>query len=278
MSYQPDEAVTLRALQVRAASRDNQYKSLMELTRRGLESTADNFGVAHAGLSAHDLACRIVDVLYPDAQAPVQSGDPNTIQAQMATAADRQRYAYMTGSLNDEAEPIGNWLGDPDDESVASWPIDVPERMAGVGYKRADGTICPLDSDGSVMLSGWGPEKVRFLLVSLAPFFEADYIKQFAIDLYMAAAADNSRSMVDKIVAFLNEQNWLDDASEAYLDEHPVAAQPSAEPIYDKTATDTGNWSHDKLTEYPTVGTGEGDAPTEIINTGEINQYKPGPY
>jgi hypothetical protein len=278
MSYQPDEAAVMRALKVRSKNRDNQYVSLMELSRRGLEGSADQFGVVHEGISSHDVACRVVDVMYPEANAgPATKFNTSndTMLAQEATAADRQRYAYMTGDLNDEAEPIGSWV-----EPGGAWPVDVPERMAGVGYKRGDGTICPLDSEGSVLLSGWGPEKVRFLLVSLAPFFDADYVKEFVLALTVAAHQGQYNLINELVRDFVRTQNWTEDAEEAILSEAPVAAKPSDEPIYDQAAQQTGGWLTDnQAKEYPTVGTGDsGDAPTEVISTGEINQYKPGPY
>jgi hypothetical protein len=181
----------------------------------------------------------------------------DTMIAQAATAADLHRFRDV--------------VGEPTEEPGDTWPVDVPEGMAGVGYKAADGSVHFLDSEGSVLLSGWGPEKVRFLLVSLSQFFDGDYIKQLMTDLYVAVCDDSER-VRDLVVEVLNDNGWLDEASEVYAE-----VQASRQPIYTKTASDTDSWATGGVPqEYPVVGTG--DAPTEVIDTGEINQYKPGPY
>lgn len=266
--YQPDESTVLAALQKRAARRSDSYISLMSSSRETIDRLGTDHGIQIVNRSMHDIVCDLVDGMYPESHAgqsvkasrdvPAQFDD--TMIAQAATKADLHRFRDVVG------EPI--------EEPGDAWPVDVPEGMAGVGYKAADGTICPLDSEGSVLLSGWGPEQVRFLLVSLSQFFEGDYVKQFMIELYAALYDDSEHARI-MVVQLLNDQGWLDEASAAYAD-----AQARRQPIYNKTASDTDSWTTGgSAQEYPVVGTGDsGDAPTEVISTGEINQYKPGPY
>jgi hypothetical protein len=268
MPYQPTEATLLKGLQQRAASRESQYASLMGLARPSFETTARNYGVPFEGRVPHEIACDIVDVLYPEAHDASQAAQnvvsgPNlfndTMLAQAATTADLHRFRDVIG--------VEQLTMEPDD----NWPIDVPERMAGVGYKAADGTICPLDSEGSVLLSGWGPDQVRFLLVSLSQFFDGDYVRKLMTDLYIAVC-DGIEEVRVVVVEALNEQGWLDEASAAYAD-----VQARRQLIYNKTANDTDSWTTDSVAqEYPVVGTG--DAPTEFIEAINQNQYKPGPY
>jgi hypothetical protein len=259
--YQPDESTVLAALQRRAGRRSDSYISLMSSSRETIDRLGNDHGIQIVNRSMHDIVCDLVDAMYPESHAG-QTATPSVVMqnpdvlaqfddtmiAQPPTAADLHRFRDVVG------EPI--------EEPGDAWPIDVPERMAGVGYKAADGTICPLDSEGSVLLSGWGPEQVRFLLVSLS---------QLMTDLYIAVC-DGSERVRDLVVEVLNDQGWLDEASEAYAE-----VQASRQPIYTKTASDTDSWATGGVPqEYPVVGTG--DAPTEVISTGEINQYKPGPY
>jgi len=264
MSYQPNESALLRALQRRATSRENQYVSLMELGSHSFETAARNHGVPFEGRTPHEIACDIVDVMYPETHgdsSAVQSdvtSDPNkfddTMFAQAATADDERRYGYVLGDLKDN-----------------NWPVDVPERQAGVGYRRQDGTVVPLDSEGSALLSGWGPEQVRFLLVSMAPFFEVDYIKQFVLDMFVAAHQGQYGEVYTTLQSLLRDQRWVEDAEQAVLSELPVQSEPVDGP---PTWTATS-----QATEFPVVGTGNpGDAPTEVINTGEIGQYRPEGY
>lgn len=266
--YQPDESTVLAALQRRAARRSESYISLMSSSRETIDRLGTDHGIQIVNRSMHDIVCDLVDEMYPESHAG-QSTTPSVVMqnpdvlaqfddtmiAQAATAADLHRFRDVVGDSTEQN----------------TWPVDVPERVAGVGYKAADGTICPLDSEGSVLLSGWGPEKVRFLLVSLSQFFDGGYIKQLMIDLYIAVC-DGSEQVRDLVVEVLNDQGWLDEASAAYAD-----TQAQQQPIYTKTASDTDSWSTGGAAlEYPVVGTG--DAPTEVIDTGEINQYKPNPY
>lgn len=271
MSYQPDDTVTMQALKARTRNRDNQYVSLIETTWKGLVKAASQFGVPTDGRLPHVIACDIVDKMYPDvlvSQADMVAQNPDTVYAQTATAYDQHRFRDVLGH---------------DDAGVA-WPVDVPERQAGVGYKRADGTVVPLDSEGSVLLSGWGPEQVRFLLVSVAQFFDGDYIKEFVLGLDLAARRGDLNLMTDMVGAFIAEQNWSEDAEQSDLSENPEPISEDPEvtgywrPAEEVAEQGLPAWNEATHTEYPTVGTGNSDAPTEVISTGEINQYKPGPY
>jgi hypothetical protein len=268
--YQPDESTVLAALQRRAARRSDSYISLMSSSRETIDRLGNDHGIQIVNRSMHDIVCDLVDDMYPESHAG-QSATPSVVMqnpdvlaqfddtmiAQAATAADLHRFRDV--------------VGEPTEEPGDTWPVDVPEGMAGVGYKAADGSVHFLDSEGSVLLSGWGPEKVRFLLVSLSQFFDGDYIKQLMTDLYVAVCDDSER-VRDLVVEVLNDNGWLDEASEVYAE-----VQASRQPIYTKTASDTDSWATGGVPqEYPVVGTG--DAPTEVIDTGEINQYKPGPY
>lgn len=263
MTYQPNEVALLKALQVRAKNRDTQYRSLMELSHPALIGASSQFGVVTEGRTPHEIACDIVAAMYPEAHGdgqPVQSdvvSNPNkfddTMYAQAATAADEYRYGYVLGDLKDN-----------------TWPVDVPERQAGVGYKAADGSVHPLDSEGSVMLSGWGPEKVRFLLVSLSDFFRADYVKQFVLQLDEMLARGYSTEVDDLVAQVITEQSWNN--------ERAASQAPTEEPFGTAAVDGLPTWADtSKASEYPTVGNGLTED-TQVISTGEINQYKPGPY
>lgn len=266
MTYQPDEATLLRGLKSRARARDMQYASLMEMSLTGMQTAAKKLNVAFEGRTMHEIACDIIDEMYPEAHgdgSPAAKSDgvsdPNkfadTVYAQQATPQDRWHFRDVLG----EGEPI--------EEPGDTWPVDVPEGMAGVGYKSTNGTIVPLDSEGSVMLSGWGPEQVRFLLVSLSQFFDGDYIKDFVLGLYVVMSQGDHEAVVDRLVAFLNEQNWLAEATDI------IKAASELPTTHDKPS-----WAfNSQAAEYPVAG-GPLDAPTEVLNTDDINQYKPEGY
>src|SRR5689334_15988691 len=112
MSYQPSEAAILSGLKHRGDSRDRQYGSLLEMTWPGLVKTAEQYGVAHQGRTPHEIACAIIDVMYPEVQSAqaVKSdvtSDPekfnDTVYAQQATPQDRWRFRDVLGETgNDE--------------------------------------------------------------------------------------------------------------------------------------------------------------------------------
>jgi hypothetical protein len=248
---------------VRAKNRDLQYVSLMEMGQSGLAHAADQFGVAHEGRTAHEVACDIVNTMYPEVHgdgqpvaSDVVSGPDkfdDTMYAQAATAADRYRFRDV--------------VGDPEGQNA--WPVDVPERQAGVGYKAADGSVHFLDSEGSVMLSGWGPEKVRFLLVSLSDFFRVDYVKQFVLQLDEMLARGYSTEVDDLVAQVITEQGWNN--------ERAADQSSTQEPLGVAAVDGLPTWAEaSQATEYPVVGTG--DVPTEILRTDEINQYRPEGY